>query len=146
MHQQITWHNASPEDGELARQREAIIRPLAAQPSLTPMVVSETAGTLKLRRSLVYHLVAPYRKLPQTSTWLLGRRDARGDRGSSIPVALVLAAFRVAAANTLTFGELLESARGGHLPGPTGSMDHALPTAWQTRLAAFCPIPEITRW
>ena len=81
MHQQITWHNASPEDGELARQREAVIRPLAAQPSLTPMVVSETAGTLKLRRSLVYHLVAPYQKLPQTLTWLLGRSGRpRGSR------------------------------------------------------------------
>ena len=36
------------------------------------MVVDETAHTLKLSRSLVYQLVAQYRKRPQTSTLLLG--------------------------------------------------------------------------
>ena len=146
MHQQITWHNASPEDGELARQREAVIRPLAAQPSLTPMVVSETAGTLKPRAQPG---LSPRRSIPEAPTdlnvaaWSEGR--PRGSRFLD-PGCSRLGCIRVAAANTLTFGELLESARGGHLPGPTGSMDHALPTAWQTRLAAFCPIPEITRW
>jgi putative transposase len=75
------WHNALPADWELARQREAVIRPLAAQPSLTPVIVSETARTLNLRRSLVYQLVAHYRKRPQTSTLLLGQSGRpRGSR------------------------------------------------------------------
>jgi TniQ len=49
---------------------------------------------------------------------------------------------RVATANALSFGELLESARAGRLPGLVGVMDHGLPTAWRTRLATFCRIPE----
>jgi len=49
---------------------------------------------------------------------------------------------RVATANTLSFGELLESVRGGHLPSLDRAMDHALPMAWRTRLATFCRIPE----
>ena len=72
MRKSSTWYNASPEDWAVARHREAIIRPLAARSPLTPMVVDETAHTLKLSRSLVYQLVAQYRKRPQTSTLLLG--------------------------------------------------------------------------
>ena len=81
MRRQISWQSASAADWELARQREAVIRPLAARPSLTPLVVNETSATLKLRRSLVYHLVAQYRKRPQTSTLLLGQSGRpRGSR------------------------------------------------------------------
>ena len=81
MRKPISWHNASPSDWELARQREAVIRPVAAQPSMTPTVVNETARTLNLGRSLVYHLVAQYRKRPQTSTLLLGQSGRpRGSR------------------------------------------------------------------
>jgi hypothetical protein len=49
---------------------------------------------------------------------------------------------RVATANALSFGELLESVRAERLPELTGVMDHGLPTAWRTRLATFCRIPE----
>jgi putative transposase len=81
MRKPSAWHNALPADWELARQREAVIRPLAAQPSLTPAIVSETARTLNLRRSLVYQLVAQYRKRPQTPTLLLGQSGRpRGSR------------------------------------------------------------------
>jgi len=62
MRKSSTWYNASPEDWVVARHREAIIRPLAARSPLTPIVVDETAHTLKLSRSLVYHLV--YGELP----------------------------------------------------------------------------------
>ena len=49
---------------------------------------------------------------------------------------------RVATANALSFGELLESARNGYLPRPAGTMDLGLPTAWRIRLSTFCRIPE----
>jgi hypothetical protein len=49
---------------------------------------------------------------------------------------------RVATANALSFGELVESARAGHLPRPAGVMDHGLSIAWRTRLAKFCRITE----
>ena len=49
MRKPIAWHNASAADWEVARQREAVIRPLAAQPCLTPAIVSETARILNLR-------------------------------------------------------------------------------------------------
>ena len=65
MRKPVAWHNATPADWEVARQREAVVRPLAARPSLTPAIVSETARTLNLRRTLVYQLVARYRKRPQ---------------------------------------------------------------------------------
>jgi len=81
MRKPIAWHNASPADWELAGQRESVIRPLAARPSLTPEMVSETACALNLRRSLIYRLVAQYRKRPQTSTLLLGHSGRpRGSR------------------------------------------------------------------
>jgi putative transposase len=81
MRKPVAWHNATPADWEVARQREAVVRPLAARPSLTPAIVSETARTLNLRRSLVYQLVARYRKRPQTSTLLLGQSGRpRGSR------------------------------------------------------------------
>lgn len=49
---------------------------------------------------------------------------------------------RVATANALSFGELLESARNGYLPRPAGTIDLGLPTAWRIRLSTFCRIPE----
>ena len=49
---------------------------------------------------------------------------------------------RVADANALSLGELLESARWQHLPGLTTVLDYGLSIAWRTRLAAFCRIPE----
>jgi hypothetical protein len=94
MHQQITWHNASPVDWELARQREAVIRPLAAQTipdaylwsSAKPPVRSSSGAAWSITSLL--HTGSSHR--PQRGC-LVGA-DARGDRGSSIPVALVLAA------------------------------------------------------
>lgn len=61
MPKQPSWHDASPEDWEIARRREAVIRPLAAQ-------------HLEVSRSLLYHLLRLYRKRPQTSTLLLRRK------------------------------------------------------------------------
>ncbi len=58
----------------MARRREAGIRPLAAQPSLDPAVVTEAAQHLEVSRSLLYHLLRLYRKGPQTSTLLLRRK------------------------------------------------------------------------
>src|SRR5579883_35789 len=49
---------------------------------------------------------------------------------------------RVADANQLTFGELLESARDSQLPTITTVLDYRLPFAWRLRLAAFCRVPE----
>ena len=72
MRKPIGWHDASASDWEVARQREAVIRPLAEQSCLTPALVAETAQTLNLKRSVVYQLVAQYRKRPRTSTLLLG--------------------------------------------------------------------------
>src|SRR5450432_1180942 len=82
MRNQIVWHDASASDWEVARQREAVIRPLAEQPCLTPAVVGKTAHTLNLKRSVVYQLVAQYRKRPQTSTLLL--RHSGRPRGSRL--------------------------------------------------------------
>jgi len=49
---------------------------------------------------------------------------------------------RVATANALSFGELLDSVRADRLPGLAGVMDYDLPTVWRIRLATFCRIPE----
>lgn len=79
--QRDRWHDASASDWEVARQREAVIRPLAEQSCLTPALVAETAQTLNLKRSVVYQLVAQYRKRPRTSTLLLGHSGRpRGSR------------------------------------------------------------------
>lgn len=91
MHQQITWHNASPEDGELARQREAIIRPLAAQPSLTPMVASETAGTLK---PPAQPGLSPRRSIPEAPTDLnVAAWSERTPAGIAVPRSRLLSSW-----------------------------------------------------
>lgn len=74
MPKQSSWYDASPADWEMARQREAVIRPLADQSSLHPDAVSEAAQTLNIGRSLLYRLIRLYRSRPQTSTLLLRRR------------------------------------------------------------------------
>ena len=91
MSKQRSWHDASPEDWEIARRREAIIRPLAEQPSLEPEAVAEAAHNLDVSRSLLYHLLRLYRKRPQTSTLLLRRKGRPlGSHQVSEPVEAII--------------------------------------------------------
>ena len=62
----------------IARQREAVIRPLLDVPLALPRVI-EAARALGVSRSLVYRLVARYRRRAQTSS-LLPRTRGRAPR------------------------------------------------------------------
>jgi putative transposase len=72
-----TWHSASESEWALALRREAVIRPLAERESLTPTTVLEAAQVLNLSRSVTYDLIARYRRRPQTSTLLVGRKGRK---------------------------------------------------------------------
>ena len=72
-----TWHGASESEWGLALRREAVIRPLAERDSLTPTTVLEAAQALNLSRSVTYDLIARYRRRPQTSTLLVGRKGRK---------------------------------------------------------------------
>jgi putative transposase len=70
------WQSASDEDWELALAREAVIRPLADQTEVTAGLVARASAELGISRSLVYRLVAKFRKRPQISS-LPGKRGRR---------------------------------------------------------------------
>jgi hypothetical protein len=73
------WATADATAWEVARSREAVIRPLTELSSLTIERVEHAAQALALSRSLVYRLVARYRRRPQTSS-LLPRIRGRARR------------------------------------------------------------------
>ena len=56
------WQSASDEDWALALAREAVIRPLTEQPELNEELVTAASAELGISRSLVYRLVAKFRK------------------------------------------------------------------------------------
>src|SRR5260221_6715687 len=65
------------EDWELALAREAVIRPLADQTEVTAGLVARASAELGISRSLVYRLDAKFRKRPQVSSLLSGKRRRR---------------------------------------------------------------------
>jgi putative transposase len=71
------WQSASDEDWALALAREAVIRPLSDQPELTAGLVATASAELGISRSLVYRLVAKFRKRPQVSSLLPGKRGRK---------------------------------------------------------------------
>jgi len=71
------WQPASDEDWELALAREAVIRPLADQTEVTAGLGARASAELGISRSLVYRLVAKFRKRPQVSSLLPGKRGRR---------------------------------------------------------------------
>ena len=68
------WQSASDEDWALALARAAVIRPLTDQAELTEGLVATASAELGISRSLVYRLVAKFRKRPQVSSLLPGKR------------------------------------------------------------------------
>ena len=71
------WQSASDEDWALALAREEVIRPLTDQPEVTEGLVVTAKAELGISRSLVYRLVAKFRKRPQVSSLLLGKRGRK---------------------------------------------------------------------
>ena len=74
-----SWHSASEADWEEACRREAVIRPLVVEGSVSNVRADQAAKELDISRSLVYRLVARYRQRAQTST-LLSVPRGRTDR------------------------------------------------------------------
>src|SRR3954469_25142096 len=64
------WATVGEAAWDLARRREAVIRPLADISPLTVDRVDEAAHALTVSRSFVYRLVARYRRRPKTSSLL----------------------------------------------------------------------------
>ena len=74
MQKRPNWQSASENDWEAARRREKLIRPLVARGSITHNDVDGAATELGLSRSFMYKLLARYRRRPQTSSLLFGKR------------------------------------------------------------------------
>ncbi len=71
------WETAGDAAWRVALRREAVVRPLAEQPRLNGERVAEAALQLGLSRSVLYELLQPYRRRPQTSSllpWKRGRK------------------------------------------------------------------------
>jgi putative transposase len=71
---QPNCQSATEFDWKLARQRAAIIQPLSETWRKTCTDVDAAAGCLGLSRSFTYKLIARYRRKPQTSSLLSGKR------------------------------------------------------------------------
>ena len=65
-----SWHSASKADWKEACRREAVIRPLVVEGSVSNAQADQAAQELGVSRSLVYRLVARYRQRAQTSSLL----------------------------------------------------------------------------
>ena len=65
-----SWHSASKPEWKEACRREAVIRPLVVEGSVSNAQADQAAQELGVSRSLVYRLVARYRQRAQTSTLL----------------------------------------------------------------------------
>jgi putative transposase len=68
------WETASRVDWGLAVEREAVIRPLVEQQSLTLGDVERAVRQLRVSRSLLYTLLRRYRQRPQASSLLPWKR------------------------------------------------------------------------
>lgn len=68
------WETASQVDWGLAVEREAVIRPLVEQQSLTLGDVERAVSQLRVSRSLLYTLLRRYRQRPQASSLLPWKR------------------------------------------------------------------------
>jgi putative transposase len=77
------WRTASEAAWQVARRREAIVRPLADLSPLTIERVDEAAHALGVSRSFVYRLVARYRRRRHTSS-LLPRIRGRAPRARQL--------------------------------------------------------------
>ena len=71
------WQSTNTKDWQIATAREAIIRPLAELPRVTVKAADEAAHLLGISRSLVYELIARFRRRPQTSSLLRGKRGLK---------------------------------------------------------------------
>jgi hypothetical protein len=71
------WQSASDEDWALALARAAVIRPLTDQAELTEGLVATASAELGISRSLVYRFAAKFRKRPQVSSLLPGKRGRK---------------------------------------------------------------------
>ena len=65
-----SWHSASKAEWKEACRREAVIRPLVVEGSVSNARADQAAKELGVSRSLVYRLVARYRQRAQTSSLL----------------------------------------------------------------------------
>ena len=65
-----SWHSASKAEWKEACRREAVIRPLVVEGSVSNAQADQAAQELGVSRSLVYRLVARYRQRAQTSSLL----------------------------------------------------------------------------
>ena len=65
-----SWQSASEADWEEACRREAVIRPLVVEGSVSNARADQAAKELNVSRSLVYRLVECYRQRAQTSSLL----------------------------------------------------------------------------
>ena len=74
-----SWHSVPKVEWEEACRREAVIRPLVEEGSVSNVRADQAAKELGLSRSLVYRLVARYLQRAQTST-LLSVPRGRTDR------------------------------------------------------------------
>jgi len=87
------WQSASDEDWALALARAAVIRPLSDQGELTEGLVATASTELGISRSLVYRLVAKFRKRPQVSSLLPGKRGRKAAARALISNQLSLQSF-----------------------------------------------------
>ena len=71
------WQSTSDEDWALALARESVIRPLTDQPEVSEELVVTASAELGISRSMVYRLVAKFRKRPQVSSLLPGQRGRK---------------------------------------------------------------------
>ena len=69
-----SWQNATKAEWEEACRREAVIKPLVDNGPVSSARAGQAAKELGISRSLVYRLVARYRRRAQTSSLLLAQR------------------------------------------------------------------------
>src|SRR5580704_3097466 len=81
-----SWHGASKAEWKEACRREAVIRPLVVEGSVSNAQADQAAQELGVSRSLVYRLVARYRQRAQTSS-LLSVPRGRTERSQWLDVA-----------------------------------------------------------
>jgi putative transposase len=73
------WREASDSEWSIARDREAVIQPLAALDRVSQAAIEDASERLGLARSSVYRLINRYRKRPRTSSLLPLQRGRAPD-------------------------------------------------------------------
>lgn len=71
------WRSVSQEDWDVALARETVIRSLSDQVEVTAKEVAKATAELGISRSLLFRLLAKFRKRPQVSSLLPGKRGRR---------------------------------------------------------------------